>query len=273
MGPVTPPPMPSSADVVVAGSGTAGLTAALAAAVAGAEVLLVERGQRLGGTTALSGGRVWVPCNHLQDTDSPEAAAAYLDGLFSDRYRHMTEAFLATAPEMARFVERHSAHRFAACPRYPDYHSSRPGAMTGGRALDAQPIDTRDLTPLADGHPGPPGYLPMSFAEWEDWRYPDRFDWELLRERERDGIVTSGVALVAGLLDGVVQAGAQVLTGVRLTGVRPGPALRGARGAGGHDRHGSGDPGHRRLRPGPYAPSPAAAAGPAGQRGAAHQHW
>ncbi len=150
MGPVTPPPMPSSADVVVAGSGTAGLTAALAAAVAGAEVLLVERGQRLGGTTALSGGRVWVPCNHLQDTDSPEAAAAYLDGLFSDRYRHMTEAFLATAPEMARFVERHSAHRFAACPRYPDYHSSRPGAMTGGRALDAQPIDTRDLTPLAE---------------------------------------------------------------------------------------------------------------------------
>jgi 3-oxosteroid 1-dehydrogenase len=226
MGPVTPSPapLPSSADVVVAGSGAAGLTAALAAAVAGADVLLVERGERLGGTTALSGGRVWVPCNHLQDTDSPQAAAAYLDGLFSDRYRHMTEAFLAAAPEMARFVERHSAHRFAACPRYPDYHSSRPGATAGGRALDAQPIDTRDLTPLAGEILVPPGYLPMSFAEWESWRYPDRFDWDLLRERERDGIATGGVALVAGLLDGAVQAGARVLTGVRLTGVRPGSA-------------------------------------------------
>ena len=222
--PPVPSPVPSSADVVVAGSGAAGLAAALAAAVAGARVVLVERGERLGGTTALSGGRVWVPGNHLQDADSPEAAAAYLDGVFSDRYRPMTEAFLDTAPEMARFVERHSAHRFAACPRYPDYHSSRSGATTGGRALDAQPIDTRGLTRLAADILVPLGYLPMSFAEWEDWRYPDRFDWDLLRERERDGIVTGGVALVAGLLDGVVRAGAQVLTGTRLTGVQPGSA-------------------------------------------------
>ena len=219
-----PASVPPSAGVVVAGSGAAGLTAALAAAVAGADVLLVERGERLGGTTALSGGRVWVPGNHLQDTDSREAAAAYLDGLFSDRYRPMTEAFLDTAPEMARFVERHSAHRFVACPRYPDYHSSRPGATTGGRALDAQPIDTRQLTPLAAGILVPPGYLPMSFAEWESWRYPDRFDWDLLRQRERDGIAANGVALVAGLLDGVVKAGARVLTGVRLTGFGPGSA-------------------------------------------------
>jgi succinate dehydrogenase/fumarate reductase flavoprotein subunit len=219
-----PPSLPPSAGVVVAGSGAAGLTAALAAAVTGADVLLVERGERLGGTTALSGGRVWVPGNHLQDSDSREAAAAYLDGLFSDRYRSMTEAFLDTAPEMARFVERHSAHRFVACPRYPDYHSSRPGATIGGRALDAQPIDTRRLTALAAGILVPPGYLPMSFAEWEDWRYPSRFDWDLLRERERDGVAAGGVALVAGLLDGVVKAGARVLTGVRLTGVRPGSA-------------------------------------------------
>ena len=157
--------MPARADVVVAGSGAAGLTAALAAAVAGASVLLVERGERLGGNTALSGGRVWVPGNHLQATDTPAAAAAYLDGVFSAQYPHMTEAFLHSAPEMARFVERHSAHRFAACPRYPDYDPSRPGATTGGRALDAEPIDTGKLTPLAADILVPPGYLPMSFAD------------------------------------------------------------------------------------------------------------
>jgi hypothetical protein len=216
--------MPPEADVVVAGSGAAGLTAALAAAVTGADVLLVERGEKLGGTTALSGGRVWVPCNHLQDSDTPAAAAAYLDGVFSDKYRHMTEAFLRTAPEMARFVERHSAHRFAACPRYPDYDPSRPGATAGGRALDSEPIDTSKLTPLAADILVPPGYLPMSFAEWESWRYPDQFDWRLLRERALSDIAAGGVALVAGLLDGVVKAGAQVLTGVRLTGVAPGSA-------------------------------------------------
>src|SRR5262249_58608878 len=93
--------MPAGADVVVAGSGAAGLTAALAAAVSGASVLLVERGERLGGTTALSGGRVWVPGNHLQDGDTPAAAAAYLDGVFSGRYPHMTQAVLRTAPQMA----------------------------------------------------------------------------------------------------------------------------------------------------------------------------
>jgi len=78
--------------VVVAGSGAAGPTAALAAATEGADVLLVERAGQLGGTTALSGGRVWVPAGDLSDGDTPAAAAAYLDGIFSDRYRHMTEA-------------------------------------------------------------------------------------------------------------------------------------------------------------------------------------
>ena len=90
--PVAPPVIPPRADVVVAGSGAAGLTAALAAATEGADVLLVERAGQLGGTTALSGGRVWVPAGDLSDGDTPAAAAAYLDGIFSDRYRHMTEA-------------------------------------------------------------------------------------------------------------------------------------------------------------------------------------
>jgi 3-oxosteroid 1-dehydrogenase len=216
--------LPSEVDVLVAGSGAAGLTAALAAAANGSSVLLVERGEHLGGTTALSGGRVWVPGNHLQDGDSLAAAQGYLDGVFSGRYPEMTETFLRTAPEMLRFVESHSAHRFAACPGYPDYHQGRQGATTGGRALDMVPIGIRRLTPLAADILTPPGYLPLSFAEWDSWRYPDAYDWDLLRWRERTGIRTGGVALVAGLLDGVVRAGVQVRAGVRLTAVRPGQA-------------------------------------------------
>ena len=216
--PTPDPVIPARADVVVAGSGAAGLTAALAAATDGADVLLVERAGQLGGTTALSGGRVWVPASDLSDGDTPAAAAAYLDGLFSDRYRHMTEVFIATAAEMARFVERHSEHRFVACRRYPDYDPSRPGATLGGRALDMRPLDTGKLTPLARNILLPPGYLPMSFAEWDRWRYPDRFDWDLLRERERAAVRTGGAALVAALVDAAVKAGVRILTGVRLAG-------------------------------------------------------
>ncbi len=89
--------LPQDVDVLVAGSGAAGLTAALAAAVAGAGVLLVERGEQLGGTSALSGGRVWVPGNHLQHGDSLAAGAKYLAGLYSGRYPEMTEAVLGPA--------------------------------------------------------------------------------------------------------------------------------------------------------------------------------
>jgi len=223
VGTVTPP-VPARAEVLVAGSGAAGLIAALAAATEGADVLLVERGAQLGGTTALSGGRVWVPAGDLSDGDTPAAAAVYLDGIFSDRYPHMTEAFIATAPEMTRFVERYSAHRFVACRRYPDYDPSRPGATLSGRALDMVPLDTSTLSPQARNILLPPGYQPMSFAEWDTWRYPDRFDWALLRERERTGVRTGGAALVAALVDGAVSAGVRVQTGVRLVGTGPGSA-------------------------------------------------
>jgi 3-oxosteroid 1-dehydrogenase len=220
-----PPGLPVSCDVLVAGSGAAGLTAALAAAAGGATVLLAERAHELGGTTAMSGGRVWVPCNHLPEnaTDTPDAARTYLHGLFSDRFGEMTEAFLDSAPRMARFVEAHSAHRFVACPNYPDYDPSRPGATLGGRCLDMLPICVSELALPPAAIRVPPGYLPMTHAEWEKWRYPDRFDRELLASRQRLGIRTGGVALVAGLLDGVVRAGVRVMADTRLTRVHLGP--------------------------------------------------
>jgi 3-oxosteroid 1-dehydrogenase len=219
-------PLPHSKDlVVVAGSGASGLVAGLAAAVAGASVLVLERAAELGGTTALGGGRVWVPANHCQEDagDSEDAALAYLNGLFPARYAPLTRAFVANAPVMARFVERHTPHRFAACARYPDYHPGRPGARLGGRCLDMLPADMAAMVPLARRVRVPPGYLPMTHAEWERWRYPDRFDWSLLRRRERDGIRTNGVGLVASLVDGAVRAGARIQTSARLIGVDLGP--------------------------------------------------
>jgi succinate dehydrogenase/fumarate reductase flavoprotein subunit len=120
---------------------------------------------------------------------------------------------------MVRFVQSRTPHRFAACDTYPDYHPERPGSTLGGRCLDMSPADLSAMTPLARQVRVPPGYVPMTHAEWEQWRYPARFDWDLLARRARGGIRTNGVALVASLLDGAERAGASVSTGARLTGV------------------------------------------------------
>lgn len=203
----------------MAGSGAAGLTAALAAASCGARVLLAERADQIGGTSALSFGRVWVPASHHNPADSPGAARDYLAGLFSHRYPHLVDAFIATAPTMARFVERRSPVRFVPCPSYPDYHA-RFGASGGGRALDTAPLPLAALTSLANAVRIPPGYVPLTHAEWEDWRFPRRFDWGLLDDRDRRSVRAGGAGLVAALLDGAVRAGVQVLTGTRLLRAR-----------------------------------------------------
>lgn len=210
------------ADVLVAGSGAAGLTAALAAAAGGARVILAERAPRLGGTTALSFGRVWVPANERVVADSPQAARDYLTGLFAADYPELIDAFIAAAPEMTRFVERSTPVRFAPCVNYPDYHPARRGACAGGRALDIAPVARKSLTPLAAEVRTPPGYVPLTHDEWERWRFPDRFDWALLDERVRSGVLAGGAGLAAALLDGAVRAGVRVLTRTRLLAVRRG---------------------------------------------------
>ncbi|GGL09387.1 FAD-dependent oxidoreductase [Mangrovihabitans endophyticus] len=206
-------------DVLVAGSGAAGLAAALTAAVLGRRVVVVERCASIGGTSALSGGRVWVPGNRFQDDPVSDRAAArrYLAGIFDPGRAEMTEAFLTSAPEMADFVEAHTPHVFVPCPGYPDYHPGRSGATLGGRCLDMEPLSLRSVTPVADLIRMPPGYLPLRHAEWERWRQPHRYDRSLLERRRLDRTVTGGVALVAALLDGALRAGAGVRTGLRLS--------------------------------------------------------
>ena len=200
---------------MVAGSGAAGLTAALTAAVHGARVTLVERAAELGGTTALSFGRVWLPA--FGDIQARE----YLTAVYGDRYPHMVSAFLTAAPEMACFVQRHSAIRFTPCESYPDYHPSLPGASPGGRAQDIVPVTSATL---AGQVRRPPGYLPLTHADWERWRYPRRYDQDELAGRLRRGTVAGGVALAATLLDGAIRVGVRVLTKTRLTAVRLGPS-------------------------------------------------
>lgn len=141
-----------SVDVLVVGSGASGLTAAVTARIAGLKVLLVEKADVFGGTTAVSGGQLWVPGNHhAKDSghhDSRAAVTAYLReemGNYDDPDR--IAAFLDHGPEMLRFIETHTRARFGAS-LYPDYHSERENAslVRSVRTLegDAAEID-RDL--------------------------------------------------------------------------------------------------------------------------------
>ena len=230
-----------SYDVLVAGSGAAGLVAARAAAEAGASVLLAEAGEAFGGTTALSGGRVWAPCNAhgaaAGKEDSPEAARQYIKAACPSADDALVDAFVATAPEMTAWVEDATPHRFALCPDYPDYLQSLPGATLGGRTLDSAPFDASALGDLVLRGPAS---VPVTHAEWDRWRFAHRFDEDLLARRDEAGIVTGGRALVAGLL----AACQRRRGGVRHRLAAHRPADRGGRGHG----PSSGTPPSRRAR-------------------------
>jgi succinate dehydrogenase/fumarate reductase flavoprotein subunit len=97
--------------VAVIGSGAGGLSAALAARKSGAHVTVYERGERLGGTTALSGGNGWFPANRFLDDDTPELALAYLRAVsLGDADDAMLEVFAREAAGAATWLEEHTPH-------------------------------------------------------------------------------------------------------------------------------------------------------------------
>ncbi|MEH3148674.1 MAG: FAD-dependent oxidoreductase [Methylobacterium frigidaeris] len=134
-------------DVIVVGAGAGGLTAASVAAAEGCAVLLVEQAEVVGGTTAISGGMVWVPGTGKapERADSPDAARTYLDHSLPPGDRTRLDAYLARGPEAIRDLEARTALRLQPVPTYPDYHPDRPGATAGGRVLEPVPYDAGAL--------------------------------------------------------------------------------------------------------------------------------
>lgn len=137
-------------DVLVVGSGAGGLAAAVTARRRGLDVLVVEKEPYFGGTTARSGGWLWIPCSPQARAagieDSPEAARTYLQheaGNHFDAAR--VDAFLANGPRMVAFMERETEVRFELGPQFSDYHPDAPGGTPGGRSICAAPYDGRRL--------------------------------------------------------------------------------------------------------------------------------
>ncbi|WP_263252083.1 3-oxosteroid 1-dehydrogenase [Saccharopolyspora rosea] len=140
-------------DVVVVGSGAAGMTAALTAARHGLDVVLVEKAARFGGSTARSGGGVWIPGNHVLEragiTDTPEAARAYLAHIVGDEVSaERREAFLDNGPRMLAEVLPATPLRMRWVPDYSDYYPEAPGGRVRGRSVEPAPLDGRVLGEL-----------------------------------------------------------------------------------------------------------------------------
>ncbi len=129
-------------DVVVLGTGAAGLIAALSAAHCGAEVGIYEKADVIGGSTAISGGVSWVPLNHLQDeagiVDSRDEALDYLNSLSLGRMDpSLAEVFVDNGRATIQWLEDVTDLQFTLLPSYPDYHPENPGGKAnGGRSLD-----------------------------------------------------------------------------------------------------------------------------------------
>lgn len=136
-------------DVLVVGSGVGGLSAAVTAGLHGLDVQVLEKEPVFGGTTAFSGGVLWIPDNHLAQQegieDSADAARAYLRSEAGEHYRpELVEAFLQHAPQMLRYFDEHTRFR-CNLYQYPDYHPDAPGGVMRGRSVVPQAFDIRAL--------------------------------------------------------------------------------------------------------------------------------
>ncbi|MFH8836718.1 FAD-dependent oxidoreductase [Streptomyces sp. NPDC017868] len=137
-------------DVVVVGSGAAGMAAALTARLRGLTALVLEKTEVYGGSTALSGGAIWVPDNfHLDEAglgDTPEKARAYLDATVGDRVSaERKDAYVAHGPRMVREFHDRTDVRFVYTPGYADYYPERLGGYPQGRSIEPQVFDFKKL--------------------------------------------------------------------------------------------------------------------------------
>ncbi|MEU5987406.1 FAD-dependent oxidoreductase [Spirillospora sp. NPDC047418] len=188
----------ATADLVVIGSGAAGLSAAVRAAALGLDVLVVEKGEFLGGTAAMSGGAIWLPDNPLIKEagadDSFERSMTYLDACVGEpgpaASRARKEAYVREGPRLVDFL-RGQGLTFSYSDGYPDYYPELPGGHVRGRSIMAEIFDRRRL------------------GEWDAWMRRDvGFKMQILIKDAREimdvpYVVTTGagrraLAAVAG---------------------------------------------------------------------------
>ena len=137
-------------DVIVVGSGAGAMTSAIFAADQGNSVLIVEKSDKYGGTSAISGGGIWIPNNDefkaLGGNDSYDSALTYIKASSQGSVEESRiRAYLDNAPKMIRELQANSRVKYAVADKYPDYYPHLEGSLPGGRTMDPELFDTTGL--------------------------------------------------------------------------------------------------------------------------------
>jgi 3-oxosteroid 1-dehydrogenase len=224
-------------DVVVVGSGAAGMVAALTAAHQGLSAVVIEKAPHFGGSTARSGGGVWIPNNEILKrdgvTDTKEAARTYLHTIIGDVVEpERIDTYLERGPEMLSFVLKNTPLKMCWVPGYSDYYPETAGGRPGGRSIEPKPFDAKKLGPDEQYLEPAYGKVPLNVVVMQqDYvrlnqlrRHPRgvlrslkvgaRTMWASARGKN---LVGMGRALIAPLRIGLRQAGVPVLLNTALT--------------------------------------------------------
>lgn len=223
-------------DVVVLGTGAAGMTAAIAAAHEGARVALFEKSDLVGGTTAMSGGIVWMPNNHHQQAagivDSRQMALEYLESLSLGQIdSDMAAAFVDEGPQAVRWLEENTPCQFHLVDGYPDYHPEHPGGLPGGgRSLDNALFAFPELGDWAAKVRNMRGAHPVKLTDTPLGGATSMPAPEVLAQRVAAGLNGMGLGLTGALLKACLDRGIEpvletrakrlVLEDRRVTGVQ-----------------------------------------------------
>ena len=208
-------------DVVVLGSGAAGLTAALVAKINGARVTVLEKASQIGGTSAWSGGMIWIPNNpHMRAAgiaDSKEEALTYLAALSHDLILpELAEAYVDTGPEMVSWLEANTSVRFQMVEEFPDYHPEFPGGKPeGGRSLECPLMSFHSLGDAADRVTVGSNYgtAPVSMSESNLGRaIPLGVSHEERARRQIEDLRGCGQSLVGHLFRACIEEGIEIHT-------------------------------------------------------------
>lgn len=227
----------TAVDLLVVGSGT-GMAAALAARELGLSVLIVEKSSYVGGSTARSGGALWLPASPVLDEanagDTAERAGTYLDSVVAGSAPpQRSAAFVAQVSATVEMLRRTTPLRLFWARDYSDYHPEEPGGSAAGRTCECRPFDTSLLgeyrTRLEPGLMEVTVPMPTTGADYR-WmnlvaRLP-RKGIPVYAKRLAQGVggrmlgrryAAGGQGLMAGLFTGVLRAGIPIWTGTTLT--------------------------------------------------------
>ncbi|MFF0204165.1 3-oxosteroid 1-dehydrogenase [Streptomyces sp. NPDC005017] len=230
-------PLLGTYDVVVIGSGAAGMTAALTAAAHGLSCVVLEKAATFGGSTARSGAGIWIPDNPVLRAagvpDSPAKAAAYLAAVVGpEAAADRQEAFLAHGPAMLSLVMARSPLRFRWMEGYSDYYPELPGGLPGGRSIEPDQLDGNvlgaELARLNPPYLATPAGTVVFSADYK-WLALAAVSVkgaavaaECLARGTKAALLgqkplTMGQSLAAGLRAGLASAGVPLLYGTALT--------------------------------------------------------